>query len=72
MTFTMGAMVSAVLKLYFIGTALSVLAALYGMGDSFGGLMYVQDHQYMLELEHQTTTPLAGLLKQPSVGIAYD
>lgn len=50
-------MVPAVLKLYFIGTALSVLAVLYEMVDSIGGLMYVQDHPYMLELQHQTETP---------------
>ncbi|KAM3587342.1 uncharacterized protein V6R79_002601 [Siganus canaliculatus] len=46
-------MVAAVLKLYFIGTALSVLAVLFGIVDSFGGLMYVQDHHYILELDQQ-------------------
>lgn len=46
----------AVLKLYFFGTILSVLAVLYGIVDSFGGLMYVQDHDYLLELENQTKT----------------
>lgn len=49
-------MVPAVLKLYFFGTVLSVLAVLYGIVDSFGGLMYVQDHDYLLELENQTKT----------------
>lgn len=49
-------MVPAVLKLYFLGTVLSVLAVLYGIVDSFGGLMYVQDHDYLLELENQTKT----------------
>lgn len=47
-------MVAAILKMYFIGTALSVLAVLYGIVDSFGGLMYVQDHRYILELDQQT------------------
>lgn len=47
-------MVAAVLKMYFIGTALSVLAVLYGIVDSFGGLMYVQNQHYISELDHQT------------------
>ncbi|CAJ1054727.1 hypothetical protein EXN66_Car020853 [Xyrichtys novacula] len=47
-------MVAAVLKLYFIGTALSVLAVFYGIVDSFGGLMYVQDRHYVLGLDHHT------------------
>ncbi len=50
------AMVAAVLKIYFLGTALSVLAVLFGLADSIGGLMYEQDHQYMLGLDHQTKT----------------
>ncbi|KAK7886138.1 hypothetical protein WMY93_025759 [Mugilogobius chulae] len=45
-----GTMVAAVLKLYFIGTALTVLAVLYGIVDSIGGLMYAQDQRYFLEL----------------------
>lgn len=49
-------MVTAVLKLYFIGTALSILAVLFGIVDSFGGLMYVQDHHYTVELDHQSKT----------------
>jgi hypothetical protein len=36
-------MMTDVLKMFFIGTAFIVLAALMGMVDSFGGLMYVQD-----------------------------
>lgn len=52
--FCVGAMVSAVLKLYVIGTALTVLAVLYGLVDSFGGLMYVQNHNYMLEVDRHT------------------
>ena len=36
-------MMTDVLKMFFIGTAFTVLAALMGMVDSFGGLMYVQD-----------------------------
>lgn len=53
-------MVVAVLKLYFIGTALTVLAVIYGLVDSFGGLMYVQDHHYVLELDHQTQRQLSS------------
>lgn len=49
-------MVTAVLKLYFIGTALSVLAVIYGIVDSFGGLMYEQNHRYMWDLHQQTQT----------------
>lgn len=52
-------MVAAVLKLYFIGTALTVLAVFYGIVDSFGGLMYPQDRSYILELNHQTQTELS-------------
>lgn len=68
MAFAVGAVVSAVLKLYFIGTALSVLAALYGMVDSFGGLMYVQDHQYVLELEHQIKTQRQASSRTKHIG----
>lgn len=53
-------MVAAVIKLYLIGTALSVLAVIYGIVDSFGGLMYVQDHEYLLELDHQTEGQLSS------------
>ncbi|KAG8005596.1 hypothetical protein GBF38_001499 [Nibea albiflora] len=53
----LGAMVAAVLKLYFIGTALSVLAVLFEIVDSFGGLMFVQeDRNYVRELEQQEKT----------------
>ncbi|KAK2859021.1 hypothetical protein Q5P01_003641 [Channa striata] len=56
-----GAMVAAaVLKLYFIGTALTFLAVLYGLVDSVGGLMYVQDHDYILYLDHQTQRELTS------------
>ncbi|KAF3705162.1 hypothetical protein EXN66_Car020853 [Channa argus] len=51
---------AAVLKLYFIGTALTFLAVLYGLVDSFGGLMYVQDHDYMLYMDHQTQRELTS------------
>lgn len=47
-------MMSAVL-MFCIGTVQSVFI-LYGILDSFGGLMYAQDRQYMSELEHQTKT----------------
>lgn len=46
-------MVPAVLKLYFFGTALSVLAVLFEIANSFGGLMYPQDQHYILELQQQ-------------------
>lgn len=46
-------MVAAVLKLYFIGTALSVLAVFYVIMDSFGGLMYVQDDHYTTDQQTQ-------------------
>lgn len=49
-------MVAAVLKMYFIGTALSVLAVLFGLADSVGGLMYHQNHHYTEEPVHQTKT----------------
>ncbi|KAK1906444.1 Hypoxia-inducible lipid droplet-associated protein [Dissostichus eleginoides] len=52
-TFTTGAMVAAVLKLYLIGTALSVLAVFYVIVDSFGGLMYVQDDHYTTDQQTQ-------------------
>lgn len=42
-------MVSAILKMYFLGAALSVFAVLYDIVDSFGGQMYVQDQRYMSE-----------------------
>lgn len=45
---------AAVLKLYAIGTALSLLAFIYGIADSFGGLMYAQNHHYIHELDQQT------------------
>lgn len=48
------AMVPPVVKLYLFGTLLSVLALLYEMLDSFGGLMYVQDPHYLVELQEQT------------------
>lgn len=47
-------MVPPVVKLYLFGTLLSVLALLYEMLDSFGGLMYVQDPHYVVELQAQT------------------
>lgn len=53
-------MVTSVLKLYLIGTAMTVLAVLYGIVDSFGGLMYVQNHHYVLELDHQTQRQLSS------------
>lgn len=53
-------MVAAILKMYFIGTALSVLAVIYGLVDSFGGLMYVQDHNYVLELDQRTERQLSS------------
>ncbi|KAK9525744.1 hypothetical protein VZT92_016426 [Zoarces viviparus] len=53
-------MVTAVLKMYFIGTALSVLAVLYGIVDAFGGLMYVQDHHYITDLDQQTQRQLSS------------
>lgn len=52
-------MVAAVLKLYFIGTALTVLAVIYGLVDSIGGHMYVQNHQYFLELRQEKQSTLA-------------
>lgn len=55
---------AAVLKLYFIGTALTVLAVIYGLVDSFGGLMYVQNHDYILELDHQTQRELSSSNRQ--------
>jgi len=53
-------MVAAVLTLYFVGTALSFLAVLYGIVDSFGGLMYAQDHHYLMDLDQQTRRPLSS------------
>lgn len=44
-------MVPGVLKLYLIGTVLSVLAVLYSVVDSFGALAHHQDHSYTWELE---------------------
>ena len=52
-------MAAAVLKMYFIGTALSVFAVIYAIVDSFGGLMYVQDQNYTLELYQQTHRELS-------------
>lgn len=54
--FILGAMIPAVPKLYFVGTMLSILALLYSIVDSFGGLMYIQVHPYMLELEQAKKT----------------
>lgn len=56
LSLTTGAMVAAVLKVYFIGTALSVLAVLFGLADSVGGLMYHQNRHYTAEPVHQTKT----------------
>ncbi|KAM7367165.1 hypothetical protein PAMP_015089 [Pampus punctatissimus] len=60
-------MVTAVLKIYFIGTALTVLAVLYGIVDSFGGLMYVQDPHYILELDHETIQTSSNHERRSSV-----
>lgn len=49
-------MVPPVIKLYLFGTLLTVLAVLYEMLDSFGGLMYVQDHYDLVQLQNQTKT----------------
>lgn len=59
-TLSFGAMVAAVLKMYFIGTLLSVFAALLGMVDPIGGLMYVQDRHYTVELDQQTQRRLSS------------
>ncbi|KAG7497760.1 hypothetical protein JOB18_043610 [Solea senegalensis] len=42
--FAIGDMFSAVLKLYFIGTALTFFAVIYGIVDSVGGTMYLPNH----------------------------
>lgn len=55
---------AAVLKLYFIGTALTVLAVIYGLVDSFGGLMYVQNHDYILEVDHHMQRELSSSNRQ--------
>lgn len=47
-------MLAAVLKLSAIGTALSVLAFIYDIADSVGGLMYAQNPHYINGLDHQT------------------
>lgn len=52
-------MVAAVIPLYFFGTALSVLAVLYGIVDSFGGLMYVQDCPHVMDFDWQTQWQLS-------------
>lgn len=46
------AMVLTALKLYFVGTALTVLAVLYEIADSCGGLMYAQNH-HLQDVEHR-------------------
>lgn len=48
-------MVSAILKMYFLGAALSLFAVLYKIVDSVGGQMYVQDQRYMSELSPAST-----------------
>lgn len=53
-------MVAAILKMYFFGTALSVLAVLYEIADSVGGLMHVQDHHYLQELNQQTESDISS------------
>lgn len=53
-------MVAAILKMYFFGTALSVLAVLYEIADSVGGLMHVQDHHYLQELNQQTDRDISS------------
>lgn len=53
-------MVAAILKMYFFGTALSVLAVLYEIADSVGGLMHVQDHHYLQELNQQTERDISS------------
>lgn len=63
-------MMSAVL-MFCIAAVQSVFVVLYGILDSFGGLMYAQNHQYMSELEHQTGTE-EGPLKQHRQGIIHD
>ncbi|MED6286324.1 hypothetical protein CHARACLAT_004813 [Characodon lateralis] len=62
-------MAAAILKLYAIGTALSVLAFIYGIADSFGGLMYAQNHHYIHGLDHQTQRQIQSRkdLRGPSV-----
>lgn len=53
-------MLPSILKLYFFGTILSVLAVLYSLVDSFGALAHLQDHSYTWELEEmkaQKKTP---------------
>ncbi|AWO98115.1 HILPDA domain containing protein isoform 2 [Scophthalmus maximus] len=57
-------MVPAILKVYLIGTVLTVLAVFYGIVDSFGGLMYAQDHNYMLERDEQTQRQLSTRNRQ--------
>lgn len=44
--FSTGTMVSAVIQMYLVGSMISVLAVFYSIVDSFGGLMFVQDHHY--------------------------
>ncbi|KAF7656171.1 hypothetical protein LDENG_00045610 [Lucifuga dentata] len=55
-----GAMMPAILKMYFIGTALAVLAVIFDIVDSFGGLMYVQDHCYTTKPDHQMQRQLSS------------
>lgn len=45
---------AAVLKLYAIGTLLSVIAVIFDLGNSVGGLMYSPDYRYIDETNHQT------------------
>lgn len=46
-------MLPPVVKLYLFGTLVSVLALLYEMLDSFGGLMYVQEPCDLVALEER-------------------
>lgn len=62
MFLTLVAMVPGVVKLYLIGTVLSVLAVLYSVVDSFGALAHHQDHSHMWELEEMK----AGKKSSPS------
>lgn len=51
MFLTLATMIPAILKLYFIGTFVIVLAVFYSMADSIGALAHPQDHSSMWELK---------------------
>lgn len=51
MFLTLNTMIPAILKLYFIGAFVSVVAVFYSMVDSVGALAHHQDHSSVWELE---------------------